>query len=110
MTLKHQPYNNIKDKFPLLSGAGLRLINFLLMYDPRKRATSDECLQSSYFREPPLRNLTIYLNKQNIRVHACKLQDNKEFFAFWFAACEPDVMPSFPQHRNMTIGNRFDRV
>lgn len=55
INLKHQPYNNIKDKFPLLSGAGLRLLNFLLMYDPKKRATAEECLQSSYFREAPLR-------------------------------------------------------
>ncbi|CAL8097085.1 unnamed protein product [Orchesella dallaii] len=70
INLKHQPYNNIKDKFPLLSGAGLRLLNFLLMYDPKKRATAEECLQSSYFREAPI-------------------------------PCEPELMPSFPQHRNM---------
>ena len=54
-TLKSQPYNNLKHKFPYLSPAGLRLLNFLFMYDPAKRATADECLQSSYFREQPLR-------------------------------------------------------
>lgn len=33
------------------------------------RATAEDCLRSSYFKEPPL-------------------------------PCEPDLMPSFPQHRN----------
>ncbi|XP_055379789.1 cyclin-dependent kinase 10 [Condylostylus longicornis] len=69
-TLKNQPYNNLKTKFPWLSAAGLRLLNFLFMYDPKKRATADECLQSSYFKEAPL-------------------------------PCDPKLMPSFPQHRNM---------
>lgn len=54
-TLKQQPYNNLKQKFPWLSAAGLRLLNFLFMYDPNKRATAEECLQSSYFKEAPLR-------------------------------------------------------
>ncbi len=40
------------------------------MYDPAKRATADECLQSSYFREAPF-------------------------------PCDPELMPSFPQHRNI---------
>ncbi|CAO1303924.1 unnamed protein product [Diamesa hyperborea] len=53
-TLKHQPYNNLKTKFPSISTAGLRLLNFLFMYDPKKRATAAECLQSSYFKEAPL--------------------------------------------------------
>ena len=52
-TLKIQPYNNLKQKFPWLSQAGQRLLNFLFMYDPMKRATADECLQSSYFKEAP---------------------------------------------------------
>jgi len=52
--LKQQPYNNIKQKFPWLTPAGLRLLNFLFMYDPTKRATAVECLQSSYFQEQPL--------------------------------------------------------
>ena len=60
MTLKMQPYNNTKDRFPLLNSAGLRLMNFLLMYDPKKRATAEECLQSSYFKEPPLGKLYSY--------------------------------------------------
>lgn len=56
-SLKQQPYNNLKQRFPWLSAAGLRLLNFLFMYDPRKRATAEECLQSSYFKEPPQRML-----------------------------------------------------
>ena len=52
-TLKAQPYNNLKAIFPWLSSAGLRLLNFLFMYDPTKRAKADECLKSSYFKELP---------------------------------------------------------
>ncbi|CAG2102070.1 unnamed protein product [Medioppia subpectinata] len=68
--LKHQPYNNLKYKFNWVSAAGIRLLNLLFMYDPMKRATAEECLQSSYFKENPL-------------------------------PCDPKLMPSFPQHRNL---------
>ncbi|XP_071056987.1 cyclin-dependent kinase 10 isoform X1 [Onthophagus taurus] len=74
-TLKQQPYNNLKQRFPWLSAAGLRLLNFLFMYDPRKRATAEECLQSSYFKEAPL-------------------------------PCDPKLMPTFPQHRNIKGGSK----
>ncbi|CAH1722687.1 cyclin-dependent kinase 10 [Aphis gossypii] len=53
-TLRPQPYNNIRPKFPWLSDAGIRLLNFLFMYEPSRRGTAEECLQSSYFVEPPL--------------------------------------------------------
>lgn len=69
-TLRSQPYNNLKTKFPKLSQAGLRLLNFLFMYDPKKRATAGESLMSTYFKEAPL-------------------------------PCDPNFMPSFPQHRNL---------
>ncbi|KAJ6657143.1 hypothetical protein lerEdw1_002732 [Lerista edwardsae] len=68
-TLRKQPYNNLKHKFPWLSEAGLRLLNFLFMFDPKKRATAGDCLESSYFKEKPL-------------------------------PCEPELMPTFPHHRN----------
>uniref|UniRef100_A0A4W3INV4 Cyclin-dependent kinase 10 n=1 Tax=Callorhinchus milii TaxID=7868 RepID=A0A4W3INV4_CALMI len=68
-TLRKQPYNNLKHKFPWLSEAGLRLLNFLFMYDPKKRATAEDSLESSYFKEKPL-------------------------------PCEPELMPTFPHHRN----------
>jgi cyclin-dependent kinase 10 len=69
-TLRAQPYNNLKTKFPWLSASGLRLLNFLFMFDPTKRARADECLKSSYFKELP-------------------------------HPCDPKLMPSFPQHRNV---------
>lgn len=72
-TLKEQPYNNIKLMFNWLSEAGIRLLNFLFMYNPKKRATATECLESSYFKEAPL-------------------------------PCDPGVMPSFPQRRNLDGG------
>ncbi|CAF1045900.1 unnamed protein product [Rotaria sp. Silwood1] len=53
-SLRQQPYNNVKQTFPWLSNAGLRLINFMFMYDPSKRATAEDCLRSSYFKEAPL--------------------------------------------------------
>ncbi|KAG8508149.1 Cyclin-dependent kinase 10 [Galemys pyrenaicus] len=68
-SLRKQPYNNLKHKFPWLSEAGLRLLNFLFMYDPKKRATAGDGLESSYFKEKPL-------------------------------PCEPELMPTFPHHRN----------
>ena len=54
MTLREQPYNNLKTKFNWMSDAGIRLLNFVFMYDPRQRATASECLQSLFFRESPL--------------------------------------------------------
>ncbi|XP_070575994.1 cyclin-dependent kinase 10-like [Ptychodera flava] len=68
-TLKKQPYNNLKHKYSWLSEAGLRLLNSLFLYDPKKRATAADCLDSLYFTEPPF-------------------------------PPEPDMMPTFPQHRN----------
>lgn len=53
-SLKKQPYNNLRHKFSWLSDAGIRLLNFLFMYDPNKRATAEDCLDSSYFKEQPL--------------------------------------------------------
>ena len=52
-TLRKQPYNNLRHHFPWLSEAGIRLLNFLFMYHPEKRATASDCLDSSYFKEQP---------------------------------------------------------
>ncbi|CAJ0955809.1 unnamed protein product [Ranitomeya imitator] len=73
-TVRKQPYNNLKHKFPWLSEAGLRLLNFLFMYDPKKRATAEDSLASSYFKEKPL-------------------------------PCEPQLMPTFPHHRNKRVSS-----
>lgn len=62
-TLRSQPYNNLKSRFPGLSVAGLRLFNSVFMYDPKKRATAKDCLESPYFHEDPLRE---YLFKLRI--------------------------------------------
>ncbi|KAK7072092.1 Cyclin-dependent kinase 10 [Halocaridina rubra] len=69
-TLMQQPYNNLRAKFPMLSPSGQKLLNFLFMYDPLRRATAEECLESLYFKEEPL-------------------------------PCDPQMMPTFPQHRNL---------
>lgn len=53
--VKKQPFNNISHVFAGVSNAGIRLLNMLLIYDPHKRATAEDCLQSSYFKESPLR-------------------------------------------------------
>ena len=53
-SLKKQPYNNLRHKFSWLSDAGIRLLNFMFMFDPDKRATACDCLDSSYFKERPL--------------------------------------------------------
>jgi len=67
-TLRKQPYNNLRDRFPGLSEAGIRLLNIMFMFDPNKRASAEDCAESSYFKEQP-------------------------------RPCDPEFMPSFPQHR-----------
>ncbi|KAH8269609.1 hypothetical protein KR018_010504 [Drosophila ironensis] len=68
-TLSQQPYNNIKSKFHMIGPSGRNLINILLIYNPKTRASAQECLNSKYYLEPP-------------------------------QACDPRMMPTFPQHRN----------
>lgn len=48
-------YNNLKQTFPWASDSCIRLLNFLFTYNPVKRATAADCLESSYFKEGPLR-------------------------------------------------------
>ena len=67
--LKHQPYNNLRQRFHWLSDTGIDLLNDLLCYDPRRRLTAHRARKSSYFREKPL-------------------------------PIEPEMMPTFPEHRN----------
>lgn len=87
LSLKSQPYNQVKHVFTWLSEAGIRLLNFLFMYDPRKRATAQECLISSYFKEQPLRKLQLF--------------HEISFINYSFTACDTKMMPSFPEHRNI---------
>ena len=62
-TLKQQPYNQIKHVFTWLSESGIRLLNFLFTYNPKKRATAEECLQSSYFKDHPLRKYSNVISR-----------------------------------------------
>ncbi|XP_055819029.1 cyclin-dependent kinase G-2-like [Solanum dulcamara] len=60
--VKHQ-FNNLRKRFqkstafmglPVLSEAGLDLLNKFLTYDPEKRITADAALNHEWFREVPL--------------------------------------------------------
>jgi len=50
------PVSHLRDKFPerMLSQTGLELLKNLLTYDPKKRITCEEALNSDYFTEAPL--------------------------------------------------------
>ena len=54
ISLKHQPYNNLKQKFHWLSDQGVQLMNDFLTYDPKRRVTAHRALKSTYFKEKPL--------------------------------------------------------
>ena len=53
-TFRHQPYNNLRHKFPWLSDAGITLLQQLFTYDPSRRISAQMSLKSSYFKEKPL--------------------------------------------------------
>nr|XP_037289099.1 cyclin-dependent kinase 10-like [Rhipicephalus microplus] len=67
-TLKQQPYNNVKHFFPWLSPAGVRLLNFVFMYNPKKRATAEEAL-----KVPISLNLPCPV-KQNLCLHSRSIE------------------------------------
>ncbi|XP_075254422.1 cyclin-dependent kinase 10-like isoform X3 [Convolutriloba macropyga] len=82
ITLKHQPYNNLKQKFSWVSESGLFLLNSLLMFNPDKRSSAEDCLMSSYFREHPLPSdpsmmatFPEYRNKRHQSHHNTSSQD-----------------------------------
>lgn len=72
-TFKHQPYNNLKQRFSWLSSSGILLLNNLFRFDPNKRITASDSLSSSYFREKPLpieRNMMpTFPEHRNFREH-----------------------------------------
>lgn len=82
-TLKPQPYNNLKTKFPMLSSSGHRLLNFLFMYDPKRRATAEECLESSYFKEHPLRKYAHLKTWSLYCIFIIVLQVIKNYFTYF---------------------------
>ena len=75
INLKKQPYNNLRHTFSWLTDAGIRLLNFLFMYDPVKRASAEDCLDSSYFKEQPYRkcldNSLLLLVKPQLKITIC---------------------------------------
>ncbi|PAA60153.1 hypothetical protein BOX15_Mlig032995g1 [Macrostomum lignano] len=52
-SLRQQPYNNLRQKLPILTERGLSLMQHLFMYDPAQRATATEAQSHSYFKESP---------------------------------------------------------
>ncbi|KAI9347285.1 kinase-like domain-containing protein [Obelidium mucronatum] len=52
-TFKHQPFNNLKLRFPSLTANGIDLMEKLLTYDPKQRITAAEALKHPYFSESP---------------------------------------------------------
>uniref|UniRef100_A0A7E4VC90 cyclin-dependent kinase n=1 Tax=Panagrellus redivivus TaxID=6233 RepID=A0A7E4VC90_PANRE len=55
-TFKDYPYNQLRKQFgsDVISEAGLSLLNGFFIYNPRKRLSADEALQSPWFEEQPL--------------------------------------------------------
>lgn len=91
-TLSQQPYNNLKTKFHMIGQSGRNLLNILFIYNPNTRATAEECLNSKYFLDPPQGELSTKF----LLIHFLK------FSSFHQTACDPRMMPTFPQHRNAT--------
>ncbi|XP_054284493.1 cyclin-dependent kinase 11B-like isoform X1 [Macrosteles quadrilineatus] len=54
MTFAEFPSSQLRTRFPMLSDAGLSLLNKFLTYNPVERITADEALKHDYFAEPPL--------------------------------------------------------
>lgn len=91
--LKKQPFNNIAHVFggAYASTAAVRLLNLLLIFDPRKRATADECLGSSYFKESPLRKLKFLKNYQKIKI----------FFNYSLRPQRDALLPAAPDSKEL---------
>ena len=50
VTFTKQPYNNLRKKFPYLTGSGFDLLNRFLTYDPKKRITAEQALEHAFFK------------------------------------------------------------
>ncbi|KAI8613520.1 kinase-like domain-containing protein [Chytriomyces sp. MP71] len=54
VTFKHQPFSNLRLRFPSLTENGIDLLSKLLTYDPKHRITASEALKHPFFTESPL--------------------------------------------------------
>jgi len=81
-SLKHQPYNNLKQKFPYLTDAGHRLMNQMLFYNPDKRISALDALEHPYFNERPLpvkpEMMPTFPEYRNKRRQTDRKEDRKE--------------------------------
>jgi cell division cycle 2-like protein len=53
ISISHQPYNNLRQKFPFITENTFDLLNRMLTYDPTKRIGAAQALDHPYFRESP---------------------------------------------------------
>lgn len=60
------------------------------------RATAKDCLESSYFKEKPLRESRPAACPGRVRKFCCSVS----LMLYVPPACEPELMPTFPHHRN----------
>ena len=89
--LKKQPYNNIKQKYHWLSDTGIRLINDLLTYDPKKRISAIRARKDKYFHEKPhpvdpeMMPTYPHLRNSKPQVHRAisHLDDDEDTKKFW---------------------------
>ncbi|KDQ12065.1 hypothetical protein BOTBODRAFT_34920 [Botryobasidium botryosum FD-172 SS1] len=54
ITLPSQTHSTLRNKFPLVTHAGLDLLSKFFTYDPEQRISAEEALRHPYFSEAPL--------------------------------------------------------
>ncbi|KAM9375818.1 cyclin-dependent kinase 10 isoform 1-T1 [Pholidichthys leucotaenia] len=92
-SLRKQPYNNLKNKFTWLSDAGHRLLNLLFMYNPQRRYVPSLCSIGARLQSVILGLLS------SCRATAKDCLESS-YFKEKPLPCEPELMPTFPHHRN----------
>ncbi|XP_072135941.1 cyclin-dependent kinase 10 isoform X2 [Mobula birostris] len=108
-TLRKQPYNNLKHKFPWLSEAGLRLLNFLFMYDPKKKGLQ----QKIVWRVPILKKSHCHVN-QNLCQRSPIIVTN-ELLLVWITnrnvpRCDSSILVTWKPSSSITVFCSVDFV
>ena len=90
LTLKHQPYNNLKQKFHWLSENGIKFLNEFLMYNPRKRISARKARRLVLCASKTLIyfSFTVLLPFRSVYLQEKPLP------------ADPEMMPTYPHHRN----------